>query len=99
MWALILTTALQAEGIPCLPTYPVLPCTAPWFKNKAVFGDSGFPWNSSDYTGSREPIARTANAEKAMTDNIPIPVHENYGPEQADEIVAALKKVEEAYLR
>ena len=91
--------ALQAEGIPCLPSYPVLPSTAPWFKNKAVFGNSGFPWDSSDYAGSREPISRTANAENAMTDNIPVLMHENYGPEQANEIVAALKKVEQAYLR
>jgi len=94
-----LCRALQAEGIPCLPSYPVLPSTAPWFKNKAVFGNSGFPWDSSDYTGSREPISRTANAEKAMTDNIPVPMHENYSSEQANEIVAALKKVEKAYLR
>lgn len=91
--------ALSAEGIPCLSDYPVIPCMAPWFKNKAVFGRSGFPWTCSDYTGPREPQFRVENALKALAEHILIPVHENYGPEQADEIVAALKKVEKAYLR
>ena len=91
--------ALRAEGIPCLADYPGRPWAAPWFKNKAVFGDSGFPWDCSDYTGSREPIARTANAERAAMDNVPIPLHENYGPREADQIVEALKKLEAAYLK
>jgi len=89
--------ALQAEGIPCMAGYPGRLWAAPWLKNKAVFGDSGFPWNCSDYTGPREPVLRTENVEKAVMDNIPIPVHENYGPETAGQIVAALKKLEKAY--
>ena len=89
--------ALQAEGIPCMAGYPGRLWAAPWLKNKAVFGDSGFPWDCSDYTGPREPVLRTENVEKAVMDNIPILVHENYGPETAEQIVAALKKLEKAY--
>jgi len=91
--------ALQAEGIPCLIGYPVIPALAPWFQNKAVFGKSGFPWDCSDYKGSRRPVAHTSNAEQTDRDNIPIPVHENYEPELADQIVAAMKKIEKAYMR
>lgn len=91
--------ALSAEGIPCLADYPVIPCLAPWFRDKAVFGKSRFPWDCSDYAGPREPLARTENAVKTLMDNIPIPLHENYEPELADQIVAALKKVEKAYLK
>ena len=66
---------------------------------RSVFGDSGFPWTCAEYKGSREPIIRADNAEKAITDNFVIPLHENYGPVTAEQIVAALKKLEKAYMR
>lgn len=91
--------ALAAEGISALADYPTLPCMAPWFVNKAVFGRSGFPWDCSDYAGPRQPQCRVPNAIRAVEENVVISVHENYGMEQADEIIAALKKVERAYLR
>ncbi len=90
--------ALQAEGISCLVDYPTIPCLQPWFAAKAVFGTSGFPWDCPDYTGPREPQCRTANAVKANADNVCVGMHESYGPAEADAIVAALRKVEAAYL-
>jgi perosamine synthetase len=74
-------------------------CRAPWFENKAVFGSSGFPWDAPDYAGPREPQARMKNAMHCLLDNIPIPMHENYGDREAGDIIAALRKVEAAYLR
>jgi perosamine synthetase len=91
--------ALAAEGIPNLPDYPPIVSEAPWFANKAVFGESGFPWDCSDYKGPREPQARTQNALRARLENIPINLHESYGPREAEDIIAALRKVEAAYLR
>ncbi len=91
--------ALVAEGVPCMADYPVAVCSAPWLKNKAVFGKSGFPWNCSDYKGPREPQCHSANALRALAENILLPIHENYGAEEAAQIVAALRKVERAYLR
>jgi len=91
--------ALSAEGIPCMADYPVAVCTAPWLKSKAVFGKSGFPWNCSDYTGPREPQCHSDNARHALAENILLPIHENYRLHEAKQIVAALKKVEKAYLR
>jgi perosamine synthetase len=91
--------ALSAEGIPNMPDYPPIVCRAPWFENKAVFGSSGFPWDAPDYAGPREPQARMKNAMHCLLDNIPIPMHENYGDREAGDIIAALRKVEAAYLR
>jgi len=91
--------ALAAEGIPCLPDYPILPSMAPWFANKAVFGRSGFPWDCSDYGGPRQPQSRTENAVRAVRENVCVVLHESYGEQEADSIVAALKKVQTAYLR
>ena len=91
--------ALQAEGIPCMVDYPVVPCLDPWFAAKAVFGRSGYPWDCPDYTGPREPQCRTENAVRAGTDNICVNMHESYGPAEADAMVAALQKVEAAYLK
>jgi dTDP-4-amino-4,6-dideoxygalactose transaminase len=91
--------ALAAEGISNLRGYPILPCSFPWFKNKAVFGKSGFPWDCSDYAGPREPQCRSENAVKALNESFCINFHEKYGPREVRDIVTALKKVEEAYLR
>ncbi|NLW51364.1 MAG: hypothetical protein GXY85_11085 [Candidatus Brocadiaceae bacterium] len=91
--------ALKAEGIPCMDGYPGRLWTAPWLRTMTVFGEGGFPWTCSDYKGPRRPVIRADNAEQAMLDNIPIPIHENYGLEIADQIVAALKKLEKAYKR
>lgn len=91
--------ALVAEGIPCMADYPGIPCNYPWFRNKAVFGKTGFPWDCSDYAGPREPQCRTEGAVRALAENTVIPMHENYGAQEAEQIVAALKKVARAYLR
>jgi dTDP-4-amino-4,6-dideoxygalactose transaminase len=94
-----LCEALAAEGIPLLPEYPRIPCTSPWFAEKAVFGGSGYPWECPDYAGPRRPQCRVENAKRALHENITICMHEGYGPEVAEQIVAALKKLEAAYLR
>lgn len=91
--------ALAAEGIPNLPEYPPIVCEAPWFKNKVVFGNSGFPWDCADYKGPRVPQARSENAKRALQDNVIISMHEGYGSREAEDIIAALRKVEAAYLR
>jgi perosamine synthetase len=91
--------ALTAEGIPVNQSYRHIPAEAPWFKNKAVFGKSGFPWNCSDYKGVRDPQYRIDNAIKAAEEHFNIGIHENYGPREIDDILAAFEKVEKAYLK
>lgn len=92
--------ALKAEGMPVTPTYGgTIQCQAPWFKEKAVFGQSGFPWNCSDYKGPRDPQFRIENALAASASCFNIAVNEQYGQREIDDIVAALTKVEKAYLK
>ncbi|MCK4283645.1 MAG: DegT/DnrJ/EryC1/StrS family aminotransferase [Candidatus Brocadiae bacterium] len=91
--------ALSAEGVSSLHGYPTAPCTFPWFANKAVFGKSGFPWDCSDYAGPKEPVSRTENVMKVFNENFCVNMHESYGRQEADDIIAALLKVENAYLK
>ncbi len=91
--------ALSAEGISSLRGYPNAPCMFPWFADKAVFGKSGFPWDCSDYTGPKEPVSRTENVMKVFNENFCVNMHESYGQQEADDIIAALLKVENAYLK
>ena len=90
--------ALAAEGLPVTPSYRAIPCERPWFKNKAVFGASGFPWTCSDYTGPRNPEFKIDNAVGVTDTHFNIAVHERYGRREIDDIVAAIEKVGAAYL-
>lgn len=91
--------ALCAEGIPASVHYRHIPCEMPWFKNQKVFGSTGFPWTCSDYKGPRNPVYTFCNADKAVQEHFNIAIHESYGRQEIDDIVAALKKVEAAYLK
>lgn len=92
--------ALEAEGISNItPSYRHIPCEAEWFKNKAVFGNSGFPWNCSDYKGNRNPQIRIDNALQAIDEHFNFFINENYGQKEIDDIIFAIKKLEKAYLR
>lgn len=91
--------ALEAEGIPVTASYRHIPSEAPWFKNKAVFGNSGFPWLCSDYRGPRNPRYRLENAVRVTDTHFSVALHERYGPREVHDILAAIAKVESAYLR
>lgn len=91
--------ALAAEGIPVVNSYRIIPCEYPWFRNKAVFGQSGFPWNCSDYRGSRNPVFKIDNAIKASENHFNITINEAYTQKEIDDIITALIKVENAFLR
>jgi dTDP-4-amino-4,6-dideoxygalactose transaminase len=91
--------ALGAEGIPTVAEYRHIQCLAPWFRNRAVFGGSGFPWTCSDYAGPREPVFALDHALQAVEDHFLILIHENYGSREVDDILTALRKVEQAYPR
>lgn len=91
--------ALAAEGLPVTVSYRHIPCEAPWFRNRAVFGKSGFPWSCSDYKGPKNPVYDLPNAIRATDTHFSIAVHENYGPREIADILTAIEKVESAYLR
>ena len=85
--------ALAAEGIPVNPSYRAIPAEFPWFRERKVFGNSGFPWTCSDYRGPREPQARIANAIQAVETHFNIAIQENYGEREIADIVTAVRKV------
>ena len=89
--------ALAAEGMPVTPSYRHIPCEAPWFQKRAVFGRSGFPWSSPQYHGPKNPCFRIANAIRVADTHFNLAVHENYGPREIRDILRAIGKVENAY--
>lgn len=90
--------ALKKEGIPVFSFYRYVPCDMHWFKNKAVFGKSGFPWNCSDYQGPRNPKFKFDNVNNVTSTHFNIAINENYEQQEIDDIITAIKKVEKAYL-
>jgi dTDP-4-amino-4,6-dideoxygalactose transaminase len=93
--------ALRAEmpTMELIEEYRHIPCEAPWFQNKATFGKSGFPWNCSDYKGPKNPQFKITNAIQVNKDHFNIGINESYGRQEIADILAAIKKVEKAYLK
>lgn len=91
--------ALLAEGIPAGESYRHIPCEMPWFRNKAVFGKSGFPWNNPDYKGPRDPEFDMTNVIRATDEHFMLYTHENYDQEVLEDIIKIFEKVENAYLQ
>lgn len=91
--------ALSAEGIPVTVAYRAIPAEYPWFRERKVFGNSGFPWTCSDYKGPREPQAHIANAIRAVETHFNIAMHESYGDQEVADITEAVLKVSKAYAR
>ncbi|OHB55632.1 MAG: hypothetical protein A2Y07_09765 [Planctomycetes bacterium GWF2_50_10] len=91
--------ALQAEGVMVDPHYNHVPCTFPWFQNKAVFGKSGFPWNCSDYKGPRNPSFKMKNTCDVVEAHFIMHLFESWSESEINNILTALNKVEAAYLK
>ena len=91
--------ALSAEGTPATLAYRHIPSEADWFKQRKVFGSSDYPWGLKDYKGDRNATFPCPNAVEATDSHFTMPVHENYGEEEVADIVKALEKVEQAYLK
>lgn len=91
--------AVAAEGIPVNVTYRHIPSEAKWFRERNVFGKSGYPWACDLYKGDRNATFPCPNAVEATETHFNISVHENYGEQEVRDILTALRKVEEAYLK
>jgi dTDP-4-amino-4,6-dideoxygalactose transaminase len=89
--------AVAAEGIPVGATYRHIPSEAEWFRERRVFGRTGYPWTCPDYKGDRNRTFPCPNAVAATEHHFIMSIHENYGTEEVRDIVAALLKVEHTY--
>lgn len=90
--------ALQAEGLPFAARYTRPLTDHPWYRNRAVFGSSGLPWTSPLYKGDPDREYPLPNLEDAHSRLFMLKVHENVGEREADDVTAALRKVEAAFL-
>ncbi len=88
----------EIEGFLVMPSYRHIHCEKPWFKNQAVFGKSGYPWQAPDYKGDRNPEFDMSNAAAVTDNHFNILFNENYGQKEAHDIVSAIKKIENKYI-
>lgn len=93
--------ALEAElnQFHVIPSYRHIQCEKRWFKNQSVFGKSGFPWQCMEYKGDRSPTFEMTNAIDVTDTHFNFLIYESYGEQEANNIVAAIKKVEATYLK
>ncbi len=90
--------ALSGEGLLVMPSYRfALPHLMDWFRNRSVFGESGYPWASPDYKGDPHREFPTPNALGAMEMNFNLTIYESWGEEEVRDIIRCLRKVGEAY--
>lgn len=93
------TDALKAEGLPVMPNYWHCPVDHPWYKERQVLPASEFPWSQKGVDDKRWSTADLPNALATKDTHFAFVMHENCGKQEADDIVAALKKIEAAYLK
>jgi dTDP-4-amino-4,6-dideoxygalactose transaminase len=90
--------AVAAEGLPVEPRYSQPVSRAPWFAGRRTYGRSGCPWTCPRYRGDPRRDFPCPNAQEAADSHFVIYFHEGYGAREVRDIVAALTKVEKAYL-
>ena len=91
--------AVAAEGIPVAPSYRPVPTRMTWYRNRAVFGTSGLPWSGAPCPADAGREYPLPNVDATDANHFPMSFHEDWTPREIDDAVAALRKVEEAYLK
>ena len=92
-------SALGAEGLPFAARYTRPFTEHDWFKNRAVFGTSGYPWTCPLYNGDPDQEYLLPNMEQAHASLFRIKVHEGLTSKEADDVFKALSKAEAAFLK
>lgn len=91
--------AVAAEGIPVRAAYGAVATRAFWLQEQRAFGrESHFPWDTL-WDGDWQWALSVPGAEAADANHMLISVHECLTEREALDTAAALRKVEEAYLR
>ena len=90
--------ALAAEGLPVSASYFNLFTESEWYVKRAVFGKSGYPWASPHYKGNPKRRYPCPNIHATDACHFRMSIHERLTQRQVRDTLAALKKVETAYL-
>jgi dTDP-4-amino-4,6-dideoxygalactose transaminase len=91
--------ALHAEGFPAQRSFLLPVTSSAWFRERKVFGDSGYPWRSPLYRGDPDREYALPNLEAADARRFWMHMHERCGEQEAADLIAALKKLESVYLK
>lgn len=91
--------AVAAEGIPLAASYRYISSEAEWFRQRKVFGSSDYPWGLPEYQGDRDATFPCPQAVEVVESHFIMSIHENFGTPEVEDTLAALRKVEAAYLR
>ena len=95
--------ALGAEGLPVNPTYrAALQANAPWLLRRHAFGTSSYPWSAPEYRaagGDPELRSFCPNAIEVLASDFNLAIHERWGEDEVEDTLAAIEKLERAYLR
>jgi perosamine synthetase len=91
--------ALIAEGLSFGASYvrPMPEWT--WMKNRAVFGDSGYPWTAPQYQGDPDMPMPLPNFDTMNERLCKMDFHENLTDQDINDIAAAFEKVDGAYAK
>jgi len=89
--------ALVAEGIPVWESYGHLPSQHRWFRERRTYGTSGYPW--PDGAAGAGEVVELPNAAASIAESFLIVAHENWTDVEVNDTLAALAKIEAAYLR
>jgi len=88
-------SALSQEGIGGVKAgYPVYPTDQRWYRDAAVFGDSGLPWSLNQ---ERPRQFELPNAHDANRMIVSVEVHESLRARHADDLVKAIRKFARHY--
>ena len=89
--------ALNREGIDGVTGgYPFYPTDNVWHRDANVYGTSGLPWSLRQTKPQHYPLP---NAHDANTTTVRVDVHEQLGPDEARDLVSAIRKVARHFAR
>jgi len=94
-----LARALQAEGIPCDAAYDHIVAEQEWIRSRATYGTSGCPWTCPLYGREISYEGALPGARSAIDRHMVLRLHEGCTLREVEDVAAALRKVERAYLR
>jgi dTDP-4-amino-4,6-dideoxygalactose transaminase len=86
--------ALEAEGLPVGSTYLHTISSMDWYRKRAVFGTSGYPWTSPSYKGDPKQVFELPNITAADAQHFRLGTHEVWTEVDVRDVIAAFQKVE-----
>ncbi len=90
--------SLRQEGLPVTDDYRYgMPHRQSWYTERRVFGSSGYPWASPLYKGDPDRDFPCPNAQAMLRSHFTFSIHENWGTQEIDDVIAIFQKVAGAY--